>query len=476
MRKFIYQVSIFLTFAIFLFTTYSTCFGQSKESQIDSLMLQLYDRGQFNGSILVAEHGELLYKKGFGKASIKESVDYTPGTQSYLASLTKQFTAMAIMFLEENNKLSYDDKLSKYFPGFPPYADKITIRNLLNHASGIPDYFSLGIVHPDLKNEEVLKALIKVDSLHFQPGNKFEYSNSGYVLLAMIVEKISGLPFQKFLKKNIFDPLGMNNTLVYDTSKPDMKIRAHGYNLFWGDYDDDILTMGDGGIFSTVEDLFKWDKALYTEKLVKQSTLSEAFKPAALNDGSISNYGFGWGILEDNSKKLVLHAGEFNGFNTFILRQLEDRYTIIFLTNIGGTKRSLIYRAIYHILEGKPYTLPKLSVAKEMYKLLNVSGTGTELQFYDSLKNINDTTYDFSESEINLLGYKLLEENKISDAIEVFKRNTEAFPTSSNTYESLGEAYMKRGDNELAITSFKKALEIDPKNSDAIQMMKQIVR
>lgn len=337
MRKFYYLQSLLglLTSVVFLFTSYSTCFTQSKESQIDSLMLMLYNRGQFNGSVLVAEHGKVIYKNGFGKANIKESLDFTPGTPTYLASLTKQFTAMAIMMLAENGKLSYDDKLSKYYPEFPSYADKITIRNLLNHTSGISDYFGLGIVHPGLRNDEVLKGLVKVDTLDFQPGEKFEYSNSGYVLLGMIIEKVSGLLFNIFLKRNIFDPLKMDNTVVLDTSNPEIKNKALGYDIFGNDYGNDILTMGDGGIYSTVEDLFKWDQALYTEILVKQSTLNEAFKPALLNDGSISNYGFGWGIIEYNGKKIVTHAGELNGFNTIILRQLTDHNTILFLTNIG---------------------------------------------------------------------------------------------------------------------------------------------
>jgi len=452
----------------------SASYAQNKASQIDSLMLKLYNRGQFNGSVLVAEHGDVIYKKGFGKANFKKALDYTPATPSYLASLTKQFTAMAIMMLAENKKLSYKDKLSKYFPEFPTYAEKITIRNLLNHTSGIPDYFGLGIVHPGLRNDEVLKGLIKLDTPDFQPGEKFEYSNSGYVLLAMIVEKVSGVPFNIFLKKNIFDPLKMDNTVVLDTSNPEIKNKAHGYDIFGNDYDNDILTMGDGGIYSAVEDLFKWDQALYTEKLVKQSTLNEAFKPAVLIDGDTSYYGFGWGIVDDNGKKIVTHAGELNGFNTIFLRQTTDHNTIIFLTNIGGTKRKEIRDAIYHILDGKAYTLPKLSIAKIMYKKLNESDIASVIQFFDSVKNINDPNYEINEREINLLGYQLLYENKINEAIEVFKKNTETFPSSSNTFESLGEAYMKEGNNKLAITSFKKALEIDPKNPDALKLLKQL--
>lgn len=459
-----------------MYIDYSSFVVQSKEYQIDSLMLKLLNREQFNGSVLVAENGKVIYKKGFGKANIQESLDFTPGTLTYLASLTKQFTAMAIMMLAENKKLSYDDELSKYFSEFPPYADKVTIKILLNHTSGIPDYFSLGLVHQGLDNDKVFNSLKKIDALHFQPGDKFEYSNSGYVLLAMIIEMVSGLPYSIFLKRNIFDPLNMRCTFVYDTTKADIKQKARGYDIFGNVYEYDILTTGDGGIYSTVEDLFKWDQALYTEKIVKHSTLNEAFEASVLNDGSISNYGFGWEIIEYNGKKIVTHAGEFKGFNTFIVRQITDHNTIILLTNIGGTKRKEIKDALLDLLEGRTYTLPKLSIAREMYIKLRKSDIGHVVQFFDSVKKSNDTLYDINENEINLLGYQLLQENRINEAIEVFKKNTETFPSSSNAYKSLGESYISYGKQELAILSFKKSLEIDPKNSDLAQMMKPLVR
>ncbi len=460
--------------AICLCCIYSHSPAQNISLAVDSLMTTLYDRAQFNGSVLVATGGKVIYANGFGIADISKSINFTRKTTSYLASLSKQFTAMAVMMLEEQNKLTYEDKLSKYFPEFPSYANNVTIRNLLNHTSGIPDYFSLDIVHPGLTNKDVLNGLLKQDSLQFRPGDKFEYSNSNYVLLAMITEKVSGISLSTFMKKNIFGPLGMNNTLLYDTLKPEIKNRAYGYTMFRKDYDDDILTTGDGGIFSTVDDLFKWDQALYTEKLIKQTTLNEAFKPAILNDGSKSYYGFGWGIIEYNGKKIVTHAGEYNGFNTIIFRELEGRKTIIFLANIGGTQRKEIRDALYHILEGKPYTLPKLFIGREMYKMINKSGISTAISFYDSLKKSNDTTYRYAESELNLLGYQLLSDKNVDDAIEIFKLNIESYPELSNPYESLGEAYMQKGDNVLAMESFRKALEIDPNNRDAISMMKKI--
>ena len=450
-------------------------FAQTKENVIDSLMKSLSQRGQFNGSILVVEHGNLLYKNGFGKANMKNKIDFTPSTSCYIASLTKQFTAMGIMILAEQHKLDYNDPLSKYFPQFPPYADKVTLKHLLNHISGIPDYaLELGLEHSGLTNTEVLKALLMQDSLNFTPGERFEYSNSGYVLLAMIIEKVSVQPYHVFLKENIFEPLNMKNTFVEDSSHPYLQERAHAYNRFGDETDYDLLTYGEGGIYSSVEDLFKWDQALYTEKLVKASTLEEAFSKVNLNDGSISNYGFGWGLGEYDGQKTTSHAGRYGGFNTYIKRFLNDRNTIIFLTNNDFKNMRAIGDAIINILYNKNYSLPKLSIADAMNLTFKVSGITSAIGQYHSLKDNKDTTYDFDESELNELGYQLLKLNKTAEAIEIFKLNVTSFPSSSNAFDSLGEAYMKHGDKELAIKNYKQSLELDPANSNALNMLEKL--
>lgn len=437
-------------------------------------MSELNKRGQFNGSILVARQGVVLYKKGFGKADFQNDINFKSATPCYIASLTKQFTAMAVMILAERKKLSYEDHLSDYFSQFPSYAQKITIRNLLNHTSGITDYFKLPIVHKGLTNQEVMNSLIKLDSLRFTPGDKFEYTNSGYILLAMIVEKVSGMPFHLFLRNNIFLPLHMSRTLVFDESSPAIKSRAKGYNMFEKDNDYDILTQGDGGIFSTVEDLYKWDQSLYSEALVKKETLKDAFVPPTLKDGSKSSYGFGWGVTNQNDTLIYSHAGAYGGFNTFIQRIPESRITIILLTNMEDTKRRDIRNAIMNVLLGKPYSLPKISIAKRIYPVVIKLGVQAGLNLYNSIKSKQDSVFDFDESELNILGYQLLGENKIVEAIEILKQNIKTYPKSSNANESLGEAYMKNNNKEEAIKSFERALELDPKNQDAISMMKQL--
>jgi CubicO group peptidase (beta-lactamase class C family) len=448
--------------------------AQTKGSKIDALMRSLAERGQFNGSILVAEKGQLIYEGGFGKADIKGNVVFTPNTPVYLASLTKEFTAMAIMMLAEQHQLSYSDPLSKYFPEFPSYAAKVTIRNLLNHTSGIPDYGDLGLERPGLTNKDVLSALIQQQSLRFSPAEKFEYSNSNYILLALIVEKVSGQPYRLFLKNHIFAPLGMKDTFVYDQPRPEFARRARGYNRFGDDSDYNLLSYGEGGIYSTVVDLFKWDQALYTEKLVKRSTLDEAFTRGKLNDGSLTSYGFGWAIGEYNGETTYSHAGRYGGFNTYIKRFPKERTTIIFLTNHDFKNMSAIGNALINLLHDQPYTLPQLSIAELIYKTYRSEGIAAAVKQYRSLKQGGDATYDLSESELNELGYQLLGMNKTADAIEILKLNVEAFPSSWNVYDGLGEAFMKNRNKKLAIENYKKSLELNPRNSNAEDMLKKL--
>ena len=449
-------------------------FSQFHSAQIDSLMQVLFERGQFNGSILVSETDSIIYQNGFGLADVKNNIPFTVSTPCYLASLTKQFTAMAVMILADQKKLAYSDRLSMYFPEFPAYADKITIRRLLNHTSGIVDYVSLGLERPGLTNKDVLSALVKQDTLQFTPGDKFQYSNSGYILLALIIEKVSGMPYSTFLKKNIFAPVDMKNTLVFDESKPVIENKAIGYSRFGDEDDYNLLTQGEGGIYATVEDLYKWDRALYTEKLVKRATLDEAFVPGKLNDGSITGYGFGWGIGKSGDDATASHAGRYGGFNTYIKRFSGSRSAIIFLTNCGFQNMSAIGNAIIAIMHNQPYILPKLSVAEAMYKIYSSSGFDSAISFYTNLKTVNDPLYNWDESELNELGYQLLGKDKTPDAIRILKLNAEAFPGSWNVYDGLGEAYMKHGDKELAILNYKQSLKLNPENENAEAMLKKL--
>jgi CubicO group peptidase (beta-lactamase class C family) len=445
-----------------------------RSSEIDQFIKTLHERGQFNGSIIVAIGGKIIYRKGFGEADFQSHQRFTPETISNIGSVSKQFTAMAIMMLAEQNKVNYDDSVSKYLPELGRSLKGITLRHLLNHTSGIPDVGDLGIDHPRLTNDEVLRRLSKLDFIVSSPGERYRYSNPNYVLLAVVAERISGKRFADFLGEKIFTPLGMRNTFVYDGSPRDMTSIASAYDQFGNSAGDDGLMTGSSGMYSTVDDLLKWDQALYTEKLVRQSTLADAFMPGEVKEGK-STYGFGWNVEQQEGHKYVWHQGATGGFRALIERRLNEGITVIILTNKGNSKRLQINDAILNILNGKPYIFPKRSVAEAMYETISKQSLQSALKSYESMRAANETAYDFSESELNSLGYQLLYGNRrTNEAVEILKLNTVAYPKSSNAFDSLAEAYQVSGDKLLAIKNYQKAVELDATNLHAVGMLKKL--
>ena len=310
-------------------------------------------------------NGKVVHKKGYGLANIETKTPITNTTTFDLASCSKQFTAMAIMMLAERGKLSYDDPLTKFFPEFPAYASKITVRHLLNHTSGLPDYMGVFSKRPagiseEPSSREAVTMLSQIREPLFAPGDRWEYSNSGYVVLANIVEKASGMTFPAFLKQNVFDPLGMTTTIVSDQIKAPAMNRAISYAPAAGGFRDADYTplnriYGDGNVNTSIEDMYKWDQALYTDRLVKQSTLALAFTPATLNDGSRTNYGFGWTIGEENGVRVISHGGAWVGFRTNITRIPSEHFSVVVLSNAANFNPSLLVKRITAIyLPDKP--------------------------------------------------------------------------------------------------------------------------
>jgi len=253
------------------------------------------------------------------------------------------------MMLAEQHRLSYDDPLSKFLPGFADPVGAVTIRHLLTHTSGIPDYPELHVDRPGVTNAEILGAFKKLRNPAFPPGQKYQYCNGGYVVLGSIVENISGKPLPGFLEERIFKPLGMTSTFVLTSADQKTADVARGYDRSSGDDDFAGMATGDGGVYSTVGDLLRFDQALYTDAPVTQPTLAEAFTPAHVREGR-STYGFGWNIVTDGSSRRVWHQGNTAGFRAFIERRLAERITVIMLTNGGDTNRMAINDSIQSIL------------------------------------------------------------------------------------------------------------------------------
>lgn len=461
-------------------------YAQDKIGKIDALIQAYNDLGQFNGSVLVAESGKVIYKKGFGLANREWNIPNKPDTKFRLGSITKQFTSMLILQLVEQGKIDLQGKLSDYMPYYrKDTGSQVTIHHLLTHSSGIPSYTSIPNFFEEISRdpypvEEFVKKYCSGD-LQFEPGSQYVYNNSGYFLLGAIIEEITGKTYEEVLKEKIFVPLGMKNS-GYDRHGPIIPNRATGYsNAFDGytnaPYLDMSLPYAAGSLYSTAEDLYIWDQALYTEKLLSAESKELMFTP------HIANYGYGWGIrqksLPDSKEKLtsISHGGGINGFNTLIERLVDEKHLIVLLNNTPGANLGQMSDAVIRILYGKPYDLPKKSVAKVMFETLMAKDVKSAIAQYETLKKDHPKDYIFLAQELNALGYYLLTEKKrIEDAIAIFKLNTQVYPKYANGYDSLAEAYMISGNKTLAIKNYAKSLELDPNNTSAVEKLNELVK
>jgi len=472
------------TLFIIAFITATNAFAQQNVQKIDGLLKQYYDYGQFNGSILVAEKGKIIYEKGFGMANMEWEIPNQPDTKFRIASLTKQFTAALILQLVEEGKIRLDGKITDYLTDYrKDTGEKVTIHQLLNHTSGIPDYtrrpdFLAEISRNPYSVADFVKKFASGD-LEFEPGAKFSYNNSGYSLLGAIIEKVTGKPYETVLAERIFRPLGMTNS-GYDNHSPLVQKRASGYQktpdgFVNAAYLDMSIPYAAGSIYSTVEDLFKWDQSLYEDKILSAESKRLMFTPG------LGNYGYGVRISDqpvgktDRRTKIIGHGGAINGFNSLIARAVEKQQTVIILDNVNlGQHHSKITNAIINILNGQPFDAPKKSIAETLYKIAVEKNVASAVAEYRKLKAENSQTFDFSERELNTLGYQLLSMKRTKDAIEIFKLNVEMFPSSANPYDSLAETYLADGQKDLALANYKKAVELDPKNANALLIVRRL--
>jgi CubicO group peptidase (beta-lactamase class C family) len=457
--------------------------AQDKASKIDELMKAYSTTGQFNGTVLAAENGKVIYKKGFGLANMEWNLPNEPDVKFRLGSITKQFTAMLTLQLVEQGKLKLDGKITDYLPDYrKDVGERVTIHHLLTHTSGIPSYTSAPKFMEDVsRNPYAVSDFVKKyasGDLEFEPGAKWSYNNSGYFLLGAIIERVTGKPYEQVLKENILDPVGMKNT-GYDRHDTLIAKRANGYGktpLGYRNapYLDMSIPYAAGSMYSTVEDLYLWDQALYTDKLISAKSRELMFTP------TLQNYAYGWVVTKAPlapSKEpvtIVTHGGGINGFNTLIVRLVNDKHLVVLLSNVNTPRLDEISRQIGSILYNQPYTLPRRSIAERMLKTVIEKDVQAAIKQYRELKAAQPDAYDWREPELNTLGYQLLGMRRIKDAIEILKLNTEIYPQGFNTYDSLGEAYAHNGDKELAIQNYKKSLELNPDNASATEALKKL--
>lgn len=473
-------------FMLSLLLLCNVTFSQSKADQIDQLVSKYTEYGQFNGSVLVSDQGKVIFKKGFGMANMEWDIPNAPDTKHRLGSITKQFTAMLILQLAEAGKIDLQAPITTYIPDYPKATgDIITTHHLLTHTSGIPNYTSFPkFMEDESRNPYTPEEFVKKfdeKALDFEPGEKFSYSNSGYFLLGVIAEKLTGKTYEALLHEKIFKPLSMHAT-GYDNHGDILKNRATGYERKGDGYEnsrylDMSIPYAAGSMYSTVEDLYLWDQGLYTNKILSQKYMDLYFKPQIPAWGD-NHYAYGWGVGYENMGKskdsiyVIAHGGGINGFNTNIARTPSDKSLVVLLSNAGGAPLNNITKAILGIIHNKDYAMPKQSVSDAMYSVIEAKGIDAGILHYHTIKDAE--TYNLSERDMNIMGYKLMGADKVEDATKVFKLIIEAFPKSFNAYDSYGEALMTLGKNDLAIKNYRKSVELNPNNQNGIDFLKKM--
>ena len=458
-------------------------FTQDRPQKIDDLLKRYSEYGLFNGSVLVAEEGSLIFKNGYGFANMEWKIPNTSNTKFRIGSISKQFTATIIMQLVEEDKIKLDGKLTDYLPDYrKDTGDKITIHQLLNHTSGILPYTSIPNVWSDsLRNHYDQDYFIKhfhSSDLQFEPGTQYAYNNTGYYLLGIISEEVTGQKFGQLLKERIFTPLGMT-----DTGSEDDEIvvgnKASGYLKLGRSYSLDPYmylpnALGAGHMYSTVEDMLKWDQSLYTNKILSDESKEKMFTPY------LSNYGYGWVNVTDTIDgtneitKITMHSGGINGFNTTFIRLLNKKQLVALFNNTGNAPLSEIAGEIINILYNQKFKYPKYPISDVITAIIEQEGIESATAQYRKVKESENEKYDFSENQLNTLGYSHLRDGDVDIALAVFKLNIEAYPEASNTYDSYAEALMTKGDKEGAIKFYKKSLELNPGNTNGITQLKKL--
>lgn len=499
------SISLFCSFVL----TGLSVISQSAQKQIDDYFTALVKNQQFSGNILVIEKNKVLYKRSFGYADFTAKTPNTENITFPIASISKLLTATAILQLEEKGKLKLRAPVGEYLPGFP--YPGVTIRHLLSHTSGLPPYNAFFDQEKKenpkrvFTNNDFLPGIISNKKpLIYEPGEKGNYDNINFLVLALVVEKLSGIPYKDYIGKFILAPAGMKETFLFPL--PDQFNRAeiknfafphvylHLYDTtpvksnsipyvreYWYSY----AFNGFGDYVSTIADLWKFDKALYSDKLLKQTTLAKAFVPVKLNNGQNNPglFGLGWEIEKDTRfGKLVYHSGAAMGLSSNILRNVTKHQTVIIFDNSHFNAHENATN-IMKLLNGKAVDMPKKSIAKIYGPVLLHKGA---LAARDTLETLlKDTAnYYLSEDEMNSLGYDFLgnnnpyhlpEQHHYKQAVETLKINVALFPGSWNAYDSYAEALLADGQKEEAIKMYQKSVELNPKNEGGKKVLQKLV-
>ena len=462
--------------------------GQTTEKleAIDEIFSSYHENEGFQGAILVAESGDVIYKRAFGLANREWNISNQVDSRFDIASVSKQFTAMLVMQLYEEGKIHLDSTISSYDPEYrSDVAQKVTVHHLLTHRSGIPNYTSIPYVWSDslinqYDSDEVIQKFCSGD-LEFEPGTQYSYNNSGYFILSVLLEKVSGKPFAELLEEKILEPLHMTDTGVDDRSRIIDK-RSYGYVEVNGQFENArpmhmANLQGAGNMYSTVEDLYRWDRALHAGKLISpkgHQEMVEAFsKESSTWITPYKNaYGYGMGIAkvpgpDRKDLMMIFHSGHITGYSSFLARFVKDEHLVVMLSNLGElstVRMNEVTQQVKNVLYGLPYEVSKRSLKSMLFNTIRNEGVEVALQQYDKL--VETYPYDFKHTEASLhqLGQQLLTSGMDNEALEILKLNVRVNP-GWKTYQALADAYFTKKNYQNAASIYKKSMQVNPRST-----------
>ena len=473
--------------ALICFVLFSLTYGygglSDKEKEIDVFVRLCHEYRIFEGTVLVSESGKVIYKKSYGLANREWNVPHELDSRYVIGSVSKQFTAMLVLQLAEEKKLRLEGKISDYLQDFPKdKGDRVTIHQLLCHSSGIPnnqhfENWYTELWHKEYSTQELIELFYGLD-LDFSPGSQFVYSNTGYYICAAIIEKVTGKRYDEVLKEKILVPLGMKNSGFLDSysviPKLDMGYMYWNFAYIKAPYASPSSSIGAGSIYSTVEDMFKWERGLAEQKLVSKKFQDLMFKPH-INMRAGRDYGYGVVLGKDviagvdGSVSFAEHTGNQPGFSCLLLRIPDDDHSIIVLSNIDHIDLRLMRSGLINILYGQA-----TSVKKPISLVLSECNTTEEIQAAIEHFHHSRAEYAIRRDAVNGLGLQFLLDKKKDMGLAVLEFNAEEHPRSPWVYESLAEAYLMIGNQERAITNLNKVLEWDPQNAHARKKLEEL--
>lgn len=446
MNKNILAIALFL---LSFFASFTIAAQDKKVRQIDSLIERAYDLGLFNGNLLVAEQDNIIYKASMGFAEAANKNRLNDQYRFNIGEITSEFTAVALMILANEGKFKLEDKLTKFFTELPAWGAKISIRNIIQQNSGVPD---IGV--------EGMDSLKRLKLLDFEPGAKYQNTSGNLFLQRLLIEKTSGVAYPAFIEKRILKSAGLTAVQMDPTTKDPLIARS--YN---NEQKEDALTMPlTGTAYLTIDDLFKWSESLNQFNILKPAAL-RVLLTAADKDKSGP---FGKATMQGDQLITHVHSSISGNYQTLLAVNTLKGRTVVLMSNNKNIDLHDLNTAIQSILEEKTFVMPKKSIFQKIEKQLGALNGQQIVAFYEYLKIHNANDYNFDhESELNSIGYFLLEKGRFEDAITVFGHNTKFFARSGPAFYGLGKAYDKKGDKKAALLNYKKSLMLTPSNKEA---------